>query len=316
MNPLYPLIIVGAGPAGYTAGLYAARGGLEALLVGLPGGTGITTDWVENYPALLEGISGFDLVDRMRQQAETAGLQAKMAEVSRISLIGEVFSLETGAGPFTASSVIMATGAFPALLGVPGEVEFRGKGVSYCATCDGPLFRGKHLLVVGGGDSAVQEAIFLAKIASQVTLVHRRGKLRAAQCLQDLAFRTDNLSIAWNSILLRIEGTNHVQSVVLKDTISGREHTLEMDGVFPYVGLRPNSELVSHLVSLDSIGAILTDEQMATSAPGLFAAGDVRSTSLRQYITACADGAIATMSAIYFLQRHGLQYTGSSINPV
>ncbi|MCX5975467.1 MAG: thioredoxin-disulfide reductase [Coprothermobacterota bacterium] len=305
MSPLHPLIIVGAGPAGYTAGLYAARGGLEALLVGLPGGTGMATDWVENFPALHEGISGFDLVDRMRQQAEAAGLQVKMAEVSRISLIGDAFSLETDAGPLTASTVIVATGAFPALLGVPGEDEFRGKGVSYCATCDGPLFRGKRLLVVGGGDSAVQEALFLAKLASQVTLVHRRDKLRATQCLQDLAFRTDNISIAWNSILLRIEGTNHVQSVVLKDVNSGREHTLEMDGVFLYVGLRPNSSLLSGLVALDPIGAILTDEQMAASVPGLFAAGDVRSASLRQYITACADGAIAAMSAIHCLQRHG-----------
>ncbi|MCX5971546.1 MAG: thioredoxin-disulfide reductase [Coprothermobacterota bacterium] len=305
MSPLHPLIIVGAGPAGYTAGLYAARGGLEALLIGLPGGTGIATDWVENYPALPEGISGFDLVDRMRQQAEAAGLHVEMAEVSRISLIGNAFSLETGAGPFTASAVIVATGAFPALLGVPGEVEFRGKGVSYCATCDGPLFRGKRLLVVGGGDSAVQEALFLAKLASQVTLVHRRDKLRATQCLQDLAFLTHNISIAWNSILLRIEGTNHVQSVVLKDVNSGQERSLEIDGVFLYVGLRPNSSLLSGLVNLDPIGAILTDEQMTTSVPGLFAAGDVRSTSLRQYITACADGAVAAISAIHFLQRHG-----------
>ncbi|MEI6309929.1 MAG: thioredoxin-disulfide reductase [bacterium] len=304
MSPLYPLIIVGAGPAGYTAGLYAARGGLEALLVGLPGGTGMATDWVENFPALHEGISGFDLVDRMRQQAEAARLQVKMAEVSRISLIGDAFSLETGAGPLTASTIIVATGAFPALLGVPGEVEFRGKGVSYCATCDGPLFRGKRLLVVGGGDSAVQEALFLAKLASQVTLVHRRDKLRAIHYLQDAAFHAENISFIWNSVVVDIKGANHVQSVVLKDVNSGRERTLEMDGVFLYVGLRPNSGLLSGLVNLDPIGAILTDEQMATSMLGLFAAGDVRSTFLRQYITACADGAIAAMSVIRYLQRH------------
>ena len=305
MSPLHPLIIVGAGPAGYTAGLYVARGGLEALLVGLPGGTGVATDWVENFPALPEGISGFDLVDRMRQQAEAAGLQVKMAEVSRISLIGDTFSLETGAGPLTASAVIVATGAFPALLGVPGEGEFRGKGVSYCATCDGPLFRGKRLLVVGGGDSAVQEALFLAKLASQVTLVHRRDKLRATQCLQDAAFHTENISVVWNNVVVDIKGANQVQSVVLKDVNSGQERTLEIDGVFLYVGLRPNSGLLSGLVDLDPIGAILTDDQMATSVPALFAAGDVRSTSLRQFITACADGAIAAMSAIHFLQRHG-----------
>ncbi len=305
MNFSHPLIIVGAGPAGYTAGLYAARAGLEALLVGLPGGTGIATDWVENFPALPEGISGFDLVGRMRQQAEAAGLQVEMAEVSQISLIGDAFSLVTGAGPRTASTAIVATGAFPALLGIPGEVEFRGKGVSYCATCDGPFFRGKRVLVVGGGDSAVQEALFLAKLASQVTLVHRRDKLRATQCLQDVAFHTEKISFIWNSVVVDIKGTKQVQSVVLKDVNTGQERTLEIDGVFLYVGLRPNSGIVSVLVDLDPIGAILTDEQMATSVPGLFAAGDVRSTSLRQYITACADGAIAATSAIHFLQRHG-----------
>jgi thioredoxin reductase (NADPH) len=297
------LIIVGAGPAGFTAGHYAARANLDVLLLGLPGGLGASVEWVDNFPALTGGIAGFDLVERMRQQAITAGLHMEEAEVSRVTQSKSAFTLESSAGHFSAQTVIVATGAFPSTLGVPGERELRGKGVSYCATCDGPFFRGKRVLVVGGGDSAVQEALSLAKVASHVTLVHRRDALRAASCLQTAAARTPNLEIAWNTTLSRIEGLDRVRSVILRDVHSGQERTQDTEGVFIYVGLKPNSRLVEGLAALDTQGAILTDPHMATSVPGLFAAGDVRATPLRQFVTACSDGALATMSAIDTLQR-------------
>lgn len=264
---------------------------------------GATTDWVSNYPGFPDGVSGFDLVERFRIQADRAGLVFMAAHIDRIDSNEMIFDLEGSGQSWSARCVIVATGAYPVRLGVPGESKYRGRGVSYCATCDGPFFRGKEIVVIGGGDSAIQEAIYLANLAARVTVVHRRAKLRANQALQKLAFATPNIVFRWESILTEIWGKESVTAVRIQSLSDGRVESLDVQGVFLYVGLKPNSELVTKLVDLDSQSAIITDSLMATSVSGLFAAGDIRNTPLRQFITACADGAVAAQSALHFLER-------------
>ncbi|MEI6529887.1 MAG: FAD-dependent oxidoreductase [bacterium] len=300
-----PLAIVGGGPAGLTAGLYAARAGIKAVLLSLPGGgMGAATDWVANYPGFPDGLSGVDLVERFRLQADRAGLMFITAHIDRIRSNEILFHLEGSGERWVARSVIVATGAYPARLGVPGESEYRGRGVSYCATCDGPFFRGKEIVVIGGGDSAIQEAIYLSNLALRVTVVHRRALLRANQALQKIAFARPNIVFRWESILTDISGGESVTTVQLKSVTDGRVESLDVQGVFLYVGLKPNSELVAGFVNLDSQYAIITDPLMHTSVAGLFAAGDVRNTPLRQFVTACADGAVAAQSALHYLERN------------
>lgn len=298
-----PLIIIGGGPAGWSAGLYSARAGLQALLITLPGGgAAAASDWIDNYPGFPDGISGFDLLNKMKEHAERFKLESNFSQVGKIWLEGRLFRLVTSEKEWVARAVIVCTGAQPALLNVPGEKELRGKGVSYCATCDGAFFRGKKIFVVGGGDSAIQEALFLSRLASQVTIVHRRDRLRAAQHLQKMALERGNIHFAWNSRVQRILGEGKVQALELFNNLTGETSIHEGDGVFIYVGLKPNSSIVSGLVDMDENEAIKTDAWMRTSTPGLFAAGDVRSTPLRQVITACADGVIAALSAHHYLE--------------
>lgn len=297
------LIIIGGGPGGMAAGLYAGRAELKTVLLekGMTGGLAATTAHIENYPGFPAGIGGMELAAQMDEQARKFGVEIKNAQVEKLSRVGEGFTLQTDDGEFSAGSVILATGASPSFLGVPGEKELYGRGVSFCATCDGAFFRDQVVVVVGGGDAAVEEAMFLTRFASKVYVVHRRGELRATKIIQDRAFKNSKLEFIWHSKVDEIRGVSRVEEVVIKDVRSAQTQVLKAGGIFIYVGNRPNSELVADLVALDGQGYVLTDDDMRTNVAGLFAAGDVRRKSLRQVITAVADGAVAAVSAEKYL---------------
>jgi thioredoxin reductase (NADPH) len=302
---LYDLVIAGGGPAGLTAGLYAGRGGLRAAIIEklAPGGLMANTEHIDNYPGFPEGISGFDLAQRMRDQAARFG--AEIVSDEAIAVVPEAKSLVvslTSGKSHRAKAVIIATGAFPKTLGVLGERELLGKGVSYCAVCDGAFFKGQEVAVIGGGDSAVQEAVYLAGICSKVTVVHRRSSLRAAESLQKLAFRNDRISFAWNRTVAAINGQEAVTGLRVMDKESGSYEEIPASGVFIYVGYTPNSAVVRDLVRLDENGYILTDDNLMTSVPGIFAAGDIRRKLVRQISSAVGDGAAAAVSAQKYIE--------------
>ncbi len=305
MKKCYDLVIVGAGPAGLTAGIYAARARLDAVIVErfAPGGQIALSDWVENYPGFDEGISGMELTDRMRKQAEKMGIQFVTAEATGLEEYRDKKVLYAGSEWFEGRTIIIATGASPKQLGVEGEKEFMGKGVSYCATCDGPFYKGLEVAVVGGGDTAVQEAVFLTKFASKVYLIHRRDKLRAAPVLQERLFKNEKIEVIWDTVVERILGTNSVEALGLKNVKRGDKWKLPVAGVFIFIGIRPNSAFVEDVIELDAGGFIITNENLETNIPGVYAAGDVRRKNLRQVVTACADGAIAVYQAQQFLER-------------
>ena len=309
MEPIYDLIILGAGPAGLAAGLYGARAGLSTLILerGAEGGQAAQTDRVENYPgAMLEEESGYSLTARMAAQAESFGALRKADEIRSLELEGEVKTLTGASGVYQARTVILATGASPRKLGCPGEDTFTGQGVSYCATCDGAFFRGLEVYVVGGGDSAVEEALFLTRFARKVTIIHRRDRLRAVKSLQDKAFSNEKMSFLWDSEIESLDGQDVLQTIRLRNVKTGEisEITADQDdgmmGLFIFVGLDPNSGLLEGKLPLER-GYIKTDENMHTEIPGVFAAGDIRVKSLRQIVTAAADGAIAAMEAERYL---------------
>jgi len=300
-------VVIGAGPAGLTAGIYLARAGLEPLILEklVPGGQAATTDVVENYPGFEEPVGGFDLADTMRRQAEKFGAEIRTAEAERLeaSPAGGGKLVHLGDGSVSCRAVVVATGARHRRLGVPGEERFWGKGISCCATCDGMFYRGKNVVVVGGGDTAVKEALFLTKFAGKITLVHRRDRLRAAKALQDrLLGAGDQVSFAWSSTVEEILGSEHVEAVRLRDVKDGGQRTLECDGVFIFVGLTPNTEFIHGAVELDERGYVVTDQSMTTSAPGIYAAGDCRQRPFRQIVTACGEGAVAAHSVGEFLE--------------
>ncbi|MCK5486077.1 MAG: thioredoxin-disulfide reductase [Desulfobacterales bacterium] len=298
------LIIIGAGPAGLTAGLYAARARLKTLMLEKlsPGGQVLMTDWVENYPGFPDGISGFELMDKMRRQAEKFGLDIKSTEVSRLDVLKEKQILATDNGTLESKAIILACGATPQRLGIEGESLLTGKGVSYCATCDGPFYREQEVAVIGGGDTAVEEALFLTKFASKIYLVHRRDKLRATKLLQERAWSEEKIEIIWDSIPKRIVGEAGVEGIDLKNVKTGEESHLPVQGVFVFIGYRPNNELVKNLLELDERGFVVTNKFMETSEVGVFAAGDVRSKLLRQISTAVGDGATAAFAAERYLE--------------
>ena len=300
--------IIGAGPAGLSAALYAGRAKLSTVVVeqGAPGGQAATTHWIENYPGFPQGVSGPELMQRMEQQARAFDAEFTYAIINSV-LKDEngQFSVTSSEGEFTADTVIVATGTIPTSLGVPGEDTFRGLGVSYCATCDGPFFRGKDVLVIGGGDSAIVEALFLTKFAKSVTVVHRRGELRATKVLQDDAFSNPKIKFAWHSVVSEILGENKVDKVVLKDVRTDDTRLIRADGVFVAIGSRPDTKFIESMVDIDIRGYILTDDRMRTRTPGLMAAGDVRAKSLRQVVTATNDGAIAAVEAGKYLSERG-----------
>ena len=305
---MYDVIIIGGGPAGLTAGLYTSRGRLKTLLIekGLIGGLVTTTEWVENYPGFEEGIMGAELAQKMQQQATKFGLEIKQAAVERISVNGKskTITLDDGS-QLEAKALILASGAHPRKLKIPGEDEFRGKGVSYCATCDGAFFKDNDIAVVGGGDSAVQEAIYLTKFAKTIHIIHRRDKLRAEKILQERAFSNPNIKFVWDSVVEKIDGDNSgVTSLRIKNLKTDENTTIDVQGVFIYIGYNPNTEFMAGLANLDKENYLITDENMSTSSPGVYAAGDVRAKQLKQIATAVGDGAIAGVEAEKYIEEN------------
>lgn len=300
---VYDVVIIGGGPAGLTAGIYVKRAMLKAVLIEKMGVGGqiIVTDLVENFPGFLE-ISGADLAGKFEERARKFGLEIKgMAEVSAIEDRGKTKIVKTSEGDIQTKSVIIASGTTPKRLGAKGELEFTGRGVSYCATCDGFFFRDKIVVVIGGGDSAITEAIYLTKMAKKVIVVHRRDELRAEKINQEHAFSNPKISFIWDSVLEEIVGKNIVEKVVLRNVKTNETSEVKTDGVFIYVGLIPNTAFVD--VKKDEWGFIIANDKMETSVKGIFVAGDCRVTPLRQIATAVGDGAIAAVSAERYLEQ-------------
>ena len=302
---MYDTIIIGAGPAGMTAALYAARSNLKVALIegGLPGGQMNNTSDIENYPGYAN-ISGPELAEKMFEPLEHLGVEHLYGFVKNIEDHGDVKKVITDDEEFETRTVIVATGSKHRLLGVPGEEELNSRGVSYCAVCDGAFFRDQDLLVVGGGDSAVEEAIFLTQFAKSVTIVHRRDELRAQKVLQDRAFANEKIKFIWDSVVKEIKGENRVESVEIENVKTGQVTEQAFGGVFIYVGLDPVSDFVQELQIRDQAGWIVTDDHMKTSVAGVFAVGDVRQKNLRQVTTAVGDGAIAGQEAYKYIIEH------------
>ena len=297
---VYDLVIIGGGPAGLSAGIYAVRYGLNTLVLekGFVSGQISTTGEVENYPGFTS-ISGMELMDKFSEHAKAAGVVVESRDVLDVRSEGELKVISTDSGDLETFSLIIATGASPRKLGVSGEDGFRGKGVSYCATCDGPFFKGKNVLVVGGGESAITDSLILSDLAASVCVVHRRDELRASKVLQDRAFAKPNIEFSWNTVLEEIIGDSVVREVILRNTTSGETWTSPIDGIFIYVGVEPNTGFID--VEKDDYGFIVTDGKMATSEAGIFAAGDCRAGVLRQVITAASDGVIAAFEAYEYV---------------
>lgn len=302
----HQLIIIGGGPAGLTAGLYAARDRLQVILVekGVAGGQVLVTDWVDNYPGFPDGVSGADLIEKIVAQAKRFGLETKNANVVKIELTGEEKKLIFESGEeLTCQALIICTGARPNKLGIPGEKELTGKGVSYCGTCDGPFFKDKEIVVVGGGDTAIQEADFLTKFASKVTVIHRRDELRATKVLQEKAFANKRIEFIWNANVVAIEGEKEVEWVNVRSN-NGEESEIAVSGVFILIGTIPNNEVLPlEQLDADEYGFVITDDEMQTKMPGVMAAGDIRSKRVRQIINAAGEGAVAAIAAEHYLNK-------------
>ena len=295
----YDVIIIGGGPAGLSAGIYTARARLKSLLIekGAIGGQIINAELVENYPGFTAGISGIDLTQAMHQQATKFGLETLSDEVSGIEVKGKQKIVKTPQGDFIAGAVIIAGGSERQKLGVPGEAKYTGKGVSYCATCDGAFFRGKTVAVIGGGNSAVTEALELTKFATKIYLVHRRNELRATKILQEKLLADARIQVLWDTRRVEIIGDNFVKQIKLRNVKTNQETVLDVSGVFVSVGSQPATGYLKGLLTLDAVGAIVTNDKLETNVPGIFAAGDIRSGSIRQVIGAAGDGAMAAVNA-------------------
>jgi len=315
---MYDVIIIGGGPAGLTAGIYATRSNMKTLLIRSAYKTSLitTTDLIENYPGFPDGIGGFEIIERFTQQALKFGLSIVDDDILTVVKTGteghDAWEVRTSGSVYQALSLIISTGTEYAHLNVPGEVEFTGRGVSYCATCDGPFYRDGRLIVVGGGDTAVQEALYLTNFASSVTIVHRRDRLRATAVLQDRAFANAKISFEWNAVIEDITGESVVKAVRLKDVKDpGKVKTVPVDGVFIFTGAIPNTEMFNGVVDMDAHGYIRVDAQMNTSAKGIFAGGDCTTKLLRQVVTACGDGATAAFAAYEYVSTlKGTSYEG------
>jgi thioredoxin reductase (NADPH) len=301
----YDLLIIGGGPAGLTAGLYAARAKLNTLLLEkvVPGGQILATDSIENYPGFPEGISGSDLVVRMTEQTRRFGLTIENTEVESVDFSTPLKKINTSQGTLTAHAVIITTGAAPRRLGVPGEDRFFGRGVSFCATCDAPFYKDRVVAAVGGGDTAVQESIYLTKFAKKVYLIHRRDQLRAEAILQDRALKNDKIEIRWDTVVTdSVGGLTNVEKVKIKNVKSGDAREIAVDGCFIWVGILPNTGFLNGALDMDAYGFVKAGFNMETSVPGVFAAGDVRNTPLRQVVSAVGDAAVAVVSAEHYLE--------------
>jgi thioredoxin reductase (NADPH) len=306
----YDIIIIGAGPAGLTAAIYAARSGLKTAIFekAMIGGQITVTQDVENYPGFENAIGGFDLTEQMRKQALRFETEFIEEEVIEIGLEGKCKIIGTHDKEYKAKTIIFCSGAYPRRLNVPGEEKLTGRGVSYCATCDGALYRGKTVAVVGGGDSAIEEGLFLTKFAETVYVIHRRDTLRAQFIIQQRAFKNPKMKFIYDTVLQEIRGEGKVSEVELYNRKADKQSTLKVDGVFIYVGVLPNTGLLESRLNLDAAGFVITDEYMHTNIPGVFAAGDIRSKVLRQVVTAANDGAIAAWSADKWITEHEEQF--------
>ena len=303
MNRIYDMIIIGGGPGGYTAALYAARAGLSTLVLEKlsAGGQMAETTQIDNYPGFPEGVDGFALAEKMQQGAEDAGAKTILAEVTSVNLAENPRRVETSEGVFLGKAVVIATGAVPKKLGVPQEAELTGKGVHYCAACDGMQYRGKTVVVVGGGNTAAADALTLSRIAKKVILVHRRDTLRATKIYHKPLLEAENVEFFWNNTLVQLLSDRRLTGVVLENLTTGEKTQLDCDGVFISIGRKPASELVKGQVVIDEDGYIVADESTRTSVPGVCAVGDVRTKALRQVVTAVADGAMAVHQAEDYL---------------
>ena len=315
MNDTYDILIIGGGPAGLTAGIYSSRARMKTLLLEkmICGGQMLTADLIENFPGFPHGTKGSELADLMLTQAKIFGLEISIRDVNKIMLKKnekDPFVVETAEGDtFKALSIIMAAGANWNALGVPGEDRLRGRGVSYCATCDGPLFKNKDVIVVGGGDTALGEAIFLTRFAGKVTVVHRRDKLRATRIIQERALSNKKIALCLESVVTEITGNNKVEGIRVKNVSTNEEKIIKTDGVFVLIGLSPNSGVFKGMLKFDEKGYIESDEGMRTSVDGIFVCGDVRKKLFRQVVTAAGDGATAAVSAGHYVERlKGTEY--------
>ncbi|MBQ4610109.1 MAG: thioredoxin-disulfide reductase [Clostridia bacterium] len=309
MSKVYDMIILGGGPAGLTAGLYGGRGRRSVLIIekGQDGGQIATTNEIENYPGqLLEGETGPSLVERMSRQAAKFGCERVSDTVKAVELEGDVKKVVGNKGEYLCRALIIAAGAYARPIGCENEERFRGSGISYCATCDAAFFEDLEVYVVGGGDAAVEEAMYLTKFARKVTIIHRRDQLRAAKSIQEKAFANPKIDFMWDTVVQSVDGEDVLCRMVVKNTKTGELTTIEANeedgifGLFGFIGLLPNSEIFHGKLAMEN-GYILTDEDMRTDIPGVFAAGDIRKKSLRQVVTAAADGAIAAMSAEHYI---------------
>ncbi|MFV9690581.1 MAG: thioredoxin-disulfide reductase [Desulfobacteria bacterium] len=305
----YELVVIGGGPAGLTAGIYAARSRVNFLLLEkvVPGGQILTTDWIENYPGFPEGLSGYDLAWKIADQLTRFDGPVENAEVLSMECSGPVKRLVLKDRTISTHTVIIATGASPNLLSVPGEDAYLGKGVSFCATCDGPFYKDKRVAVMGGGDTAVQEGIFLTKLAETVYIIHRREQLRATRILQERAFANPKIKFIWNSVVTQIEGNESgVEKLIMKNVKTGAISDLSVDAFFIFIGTRPNTGFLSSEIKTNEEGFVIADQNMETSVPGVYAVGDVRNTPLRQVVTAVGDAAIAAVCAEKYVENLGL----------
>jgi len=312
MSKVYDVIILGGGPAGLTAGLYAGRSRLSTLIIekGQDGGQIAITDEIENYPGqIVEGESGPRLIARMTEQAKKFGAERCSDVIKSVELEGDVKKLVGAKGEYQGKCVIIATGAFPKPIGCENEGKFTGKGISFCATCDAAFFEDFEVYVVGGGDSAVEEAMYLTKFARKVTIIHRRDELRAAKSIQEKAFANPKIAFMWDSVVTKVDGDELLSSMTVKNVKTGELTVVEADeddglfGLFGFIGYNPNSKLFEGMLDMEN-GYIKTDDNMHTNIPGVFAAGDIRVKSLRQVVTAAADGAIAAMQAEHYVSNH------------
>lgn len=303
MEHVYDMIIIGGGPAGYTAALYASRAGLDTVVLErmAPGGQMGLTDIIDNYPGFEEGIDGFSLGMKMQQGAERFGAKTEYAEVVAVDLSDKIKKITTSMGELLAKTVVISTGANPRELGVSGEKEFTSRGVHYCAHCDGGFYRGKTVVVVGGGNSAVSDALHLSRLAKKVYVVHRRDSLRATKIYHEPLMKAENVEFVWNSTVESVHGDGRLSGAKIKDLISGEIGEIECDAVFISIGRKPATEFISGSVELDSYGYIVADESTRTNIDGVYAIGDVRTKALRQVVTAVADGAVAAHCAEEYL---------------
>ena len=302
-NREYDVVIIGGGPSGLTAGLYASRARLSSLLIekAATGGYIVNAGLVENYPGFPQGLSGLELAELMNKQAAKYGLETLLAEVNGLEIRGKQKVVKTTEGDIVAKAVIIAGGSDRVKLGVPGEEEFTGKGVAYCALCDAAFYRDLPVAVVGGGNAAINEALELSKFASRVTVIHRRQELRAVRILQERAFAEPKIEFLWNAVVEAIEGEDMVRRLRLRNVLTGEKSVLAISGIFVAIGFKPNTDYLKGILSLDATGAIITNEKMETEVPGIFAAGDIRSGSIRQVIAAAGDGAVAAIYAERFI---------------